>query len=389
MKPARYTYDHKHGKKTRCPQCGKEKRFTMWFDHVAGCFLPERFGVCDRVNSCGYSLNPYDNREWLRTWEAEHRDTDAEMQFKRKVAMPPAPPSTMPSEWVPASMARGDNSLTRWMKSFLPPAEVDRVVRDYRVGTTKDGNPIFWLIDTRNGVRTGKVITYGENGRRIKEKPPYFVHKVMGDSFNRVSVPFGTHLDPFAGTKPCAVVESEKTALIMAVLRPEWVWLAVGGSTQLSKMRPMVPMGATLFADDDEAGRKWIEWGRENGHPVSDWWDMLDDRGNGADVADLCVALGHAPLSLLPPMRGGKGGMYYSPTVQRLSREEVGRSPLGCSSLPPLYIGGREHHEGTELDTDDYLLLLSENEQAKDFCQILGIKPHNVHRRKLLTKVVK
>ncbi len=42
-------------------------------------------------------------------------------------------------------------------------------MQDYALGATKDGSVIYWQIDTKGKVRTGKVMKYDPNsGHRIK-----------------------------------------------------------------------------------------------------------------------------------------------------------------------------------------------------------------------------
>ena len=71
-----------------------------------------------------------------------------------------------------------------------------------------------------------------ETGKRIKE--PYnhvtWVHSVLhkGD-YNLKQCFFGEHLLPEDKSRPVALVESEKTALIASYYLPQFLWIASGG----------------------------------------------------------------------------------------------------------------------------------------------------------------
>ena len=62
--------------------------------------------------------------------------------------------------------------------------------------------------------------------------------------------------------KTICVVESEKTAVIMSEAKPEYIWLATGGKTELNvaKLRPLAGRKVILFPDTDETGETYREW---------------------------------------------------------------------------------------------------------------------------------
>lgn len=101
---------------------------------------------------------------------------------------------------------------------------------------SKTGATIFWLKDARNQVRSGKIMLYDEtSGKRIKIPFDHitWVHSVLklqDYGFKRCF--FGEHLLADS-SKPIAIVESEKTAIIASVYLPQFIWLAVGGKGNL------------------------------------------------------------------------------------------------------------------------------------------------------------
>lgn len=91
----------------------------------------------------------------------------------------------------------------------------------------------FWQVDNQGKVRTGKVMLYyPETGKRVKE--PYnhisWVHSLIPHKdFNLCQCFFGEHLINKDKTRPIALVESEKTALIASYYLPQFLWIASGG----------------------------------------------------------------------------------------------------------------------------------------------------------------
>ena len=58
------------------------------------------------------------------------------------------------------------------------------------------------------------------------------------------------------------IVEAEKTAVIMSAIRPEYLWLATGGKTELSvaRLSPLQGRRIILFPDTDETGQTYRDW---------------------------------------------------------------------------------------------------------------------------------
>lgn len=76
------------------------------------------------------------------------------------------------------------------------------------------------------------MLYYPETGKRVKE--PYnhisWVHSLIPHKdFNLCQCFFGEHLINKDKTKPIALVESEKTALIASYYLPQFLWIASGG----------------------------------------------------------------------------------------------------------------------------------------------------------------
>ncbi len=147
---------------------------------------------------------------------------------------------------------------------------VDAVCR-YRLGGTRSGRVIFWQIDNYERICDGKVMSYGPDCHRRKEKEytPTWVSALLtkrhggkqeGDIVRHCL--FGLHLLKDRDLQPVAVVEAEKTAVILSAYYPQYVWLATGGlfEVQPEKFRPLKGRKVILFPDTDPDGKAYAYW---------------------------------------------------------------------------------------------------------------------------------
>lgn len=153
---------------------------------------------------------------------------------------------------------------------------LDAVCR-YRLGADRKGRVIFWQIDRDERICDGKVMAYGPDCHRLKEKEhaPTWVSALLakrhggkqeGDIVRHCL--FGLHLlNPrnawlTGQMPPVALVEAEKTAVILSAYYPQYVWLATGGlfEVQPEKFRPLRGRKVILFPDADPDGKAYAYW---------------------------------------------------------------------------------------------------------------------------------
>ena len=159
------------------------------------------------------------------------------------------------------------NNLYLFLRSKFGAEEAERLIGDYRVGTSKHwpGSCVFWQTDINGSVRTGKVMLYdAETGKRIKQPFNHvtWVHSLLKlPDYNLRQCFFGEHLLPMNRDKPVAIVESEKTAIVASYYLPEYVWLATGGKHgcfNTDALRVLRSRQVTLFPDLG-ATQQWRE----------------------------------------------------------------------------------------------------------------------------------
>src|SRR5690606_29533189 len=113
-------------------------------------------------------------------------------------------------------------------------------------------------------VRHGKIMLYNSGtGKRTKNpNGKAYINSVRSTlklkDFNLCQCLFGLHLINETETRTVAIVEGEKTAVIMSLFKPEYVWLATG-SKQGFKYEMLNPLkGFKIIAFPDK--REYTDW---------------------------------------------------------------------------------------------------------------------------------
>ena len=202
---------------------------------------------------------------------------------------------------------------------YLTEEQMQRAAQLYRLGMSRDGGVIFWQTDEHDQLHDGKIMYYRPDCHRDHSSKPTWVSYLLKRSgmlpegfksehclfgLHLVaphSAPEGTSIDSTEGTivspsedeKGVCIVESEKTAIIMSGVKPDYLWLATGGKTELNvaKLKPLAGRRVILFPDTDETGdtyREWFEVAQAAsdvfGHPVT-VSSILEQRATPAQKA--------------------------------------------------------------------------------------------------------
>ena len=263
---------------------------------------------------------------------------------KKSPPRPPTPPKqtlVLPRRLVSRSRQDiEDTNFVKWLRSLpwdgAQRARIDDVLRLYAVGRDRDGWMIFWQVDDQVRVLNGKLMKYKADGHRdkgeediAKGRKPFttdWIHSRLKrkrkpedpwphpDIFNpdiqeEHYTFFGMHLlNSYKGAQ-VNIVESEKTALLMAIAygnHARQVWMACGGLQNINRDRLAtlirLDKDIVLFPDRDgvDAWRKkatelQYKHLRINTKAVLEWWEPED--GDKADIADVVVnaLIRHAP----------------------------------------------------------------------------------------------
>lgn len=225
----RYSLD-RSSRKFICPQCGK-RTFVRYWDNLLGTYLAdERAGKCDRSIKCAYHLPPralgYRNGN-LPSDRLPHLQSNPN----------PQAPHTLEMDTAPFFRHHRENDFYRFLLTLPVDRErLEEVCRLYDLGSTRSGGVIYWQKDLDGKVRTGKIMHYDPlSGKRDKSRPPQWVHRKVSTpaSWTLRQCLFGTQLLREDRERKVAVVESEKTAVLLSLFDHSRLWTACGGKMNL------------------------------------------------------------------------------------------------------------------------------------------------------------
>jgi hypothetical protein len=274
----------------RCPGCNKNKTFALYIDTETNEPVHERVGRCNREVECGYHYAP---GQYFK---------DNGLESDHAPYVPPVPKPQPPTSYIDLEIfkkslaAYGSNNLVKFFRTIFDENTVNRLLTKYFIGTSAHwpGATVFWQVDHESRIRTGKVMLYNpETGKRVKEPFSHLTwsHKVLKlENFNHKLCLFGEHLLKPDPAKAVAIVESEKTAMISSVYMPQYIWLAVGGLSQLTADRCSVLKGRSVMLYPDlNAYEKWKAKGDEFGFKTSNVLENKateEEKKQGLDIAD-------------------------------------------------------------------------------------------------------
>ena len=306
------------GKSTRhdCPLCKTKLSFTLYLNGNTHEPIHRTVGKCNRESKCGYhytpnqyfmdnpsSLTPHLRRGWVGSHASSNISiptTEQHNQLRRAIG-------TIPFEYVERSASYKSN-FVRFLCEFFTTEQMMYIVDNYALGATKTKEVIFWQIDSRGKVRTGKIMHYNPTtGKRIKHESGAidWVHNKLKktgelpEDFNLQQCFFGEHLLTLYPDKSVAIVESEKSALIASALIPNMIWLAAGNINGLSveKCKVLKNKNVILYPDLG-AFEKWCRKGTDISNMFSCQISISTlievesndtDRNNGLDIADFII----------------------------------------------------------------------------------------------------
>lgn len=276
MNDFRYSLDRRPGRqnKHQCPKCGDPKSFRWYIDLRTGLPIDPTCGKCDHVNRCGEHVPPRDyfrmHPEQRDNWQDKHPVDASWAKVGRHAALAAQQAVNQSAKQkgftLPYNLVEQYHSnrsdFAHWyfllltLHPGLDPEVAWQAYHDYMLGATQDRRVVFWQIDAKGRVRSGKIMAYGNDGHRSGY--PDWIHsylmregKLKSDDWELRQCLFGEHLLSKYPDRDVCLVESEKTALVCSLFHPDKLWLASGGCQGLNaqKLSPLVGRRVTVYPD--------------------------------------------------------------------------------------------------------------------------------------------
>jgi hypothetical protein len=176
------------------------------------------------------------------------------------------------------------NSFIESLEKRFGLEPIERVVDLYKLGRFVDSGVVFPYLYTDNHVCSAKIMFFDDELHRIQEgkkKYPRYLHNLIYQSDGLWSydlndyddcgniIPFKLKLSLFGHNqvindkqKTICLVESEKTAVIMSIVLPEFIWVASGGKTLIQDYKFLFFTGrkCLVFPDLSADDNVWSYW---------------------------------------------------------------------------------------------------------------------------------
>jgi len=275
-----YKYTLTNKRRSKCPFCGKRGKYSAFMNTETKQLAPVEYGMC---SSCRKAKRPPDN--FIQGESAKADDNEIGFFEADTVHI------NMINQFYRLAFQVSNNFIEGLEKKFGY-ERVKQVVNQYKLGSFEEFDSgvnsavVFPYLFKDTHCCTGKLMWFDEDFHRIKEgrkKYPKFLHNLIYTNDNGIRydlndyddddniIPFKLKLCLFGHhqiinekKKVICLVESEKTAVIMSIVLPEYIWVASGGKTLIQDYKFLFFAGrkCLAFPDlslDDNVYQYWIK----------------------------------------------------------------------------------------------------------------------------------
>lgn len=129
---------------------------------------------------------------------------------------------------------------------------LEALMKRYPIGATKQGEPIFWHINSEHKITNGRILTMDSETGKVYDDSWYYQD-------GRPTCLFGEQLLDIFPSQTLALVTDEMTAAIMSCFPPPYVWLATGKEKATpTDLLPLAGKSVVVFPDKGDYN-KWQE----------------------------------------------------------------------------------------------------------------------------------
>ena len=147
-----------------------------------------------------------------------------------------------------------NNSFFEYLCGFIwfDQDKLEALMKQYPIGATEQGEPIFWHINSENKITNGRILTMDSETGKVYDDSWYYLD-------GRPTCMFGENLLGTFPSQTVALVTDEMTAAVMSCFTTPYVWLATGKEQATSSdLLPLEGKSVVVFPNKGEYS-KWQE----------------------------------------------------------------------------------------------------------------------------------
>ena len=144
-------------------------------------------------------------------------------------------------------------------RGLLTQAQMEHAAAQYRLGRSRSGKTIFWMIDDLGIVRDGRIGDAWVSQMMKAREPRLFRWWYVQHCL------FGLHLlslDDSRRNAAVSIVESERSAVILSELLKKNIWLATADRMNFNilSLQPLTGRKVAVFPRTDPLGENYVSW---------------------------------------------------------------------------------------------------------------------------------
>ena len=141
-------------------------------------------------------------------------------------------------------------------QGWLSEAQLHRAARRYQLGKSRSGKCIFWMINEIGQTVDGHIGS-GWVSTMLKQRYPECSRYIRPEHCL-----FGLHQVSEDEQRPVAIVESERSAVILSELLPKQLWMATAypSNFNLLSLAPLQGRRVILYPRTDPAMEHYLAW---------------------------------------------------------------------------------------------------------------------------------
>ncbi|MBO4215779.1 MAG: hypothetical protein J5888_05555 [Bacteroidaceae bacterium] len=129
---------------------------------------------------------------------------------------------------------------------------LETLMKQYPIGATEQGEPIFWHINAEHKITNGHILTMDSETGTVYDESWYYQD-------GRPTCLFGEHLLDTFHSQTVALVKDEMTAAVMSTFSTPYLWLAIGKEQATpTDLLPLEGKSVVVFPNRGEYN-KWQE----------------------------------------------------------------------------------------------------------------------------------